>query len=80
MYAIRSYYDFFVNTGIRDNSYYWNELRKFINVYTDLIKNGADIRYLDIGGGFPVKNSLAFEFDYEYMVDEIVAQISYNFV
>lgn len=66
---------FFVNTGIRDNSYYWNELRKFINVYTDLIKNGADIRYLDIGGGFPVKNSLAFEYDYEYMVDEIVAQI-----
>lgn len=66
---------FFVNTGIRDNAYYWNELRKFVNVYTDLIKNGADVRYLDIGGGFPVKNSLAFEFDYEYMVEEIVLQI-----
>ena len=45
---------FFVNTGIRDNAYYWNELRKFVNVYTDLIKSGADIRYLDIGGGFPI--------------------------
>ncbi len=66
---------FFVNTGIRDNAYYWNELRKFLNVYTDLIKLGADISYLDIGGGFPVKNSLAFEFDYEYMIDEIVSQI-----
>src|SRR5690606_32416592 len=66
---------FFVNTGIRDNAYYWNELRKFVNVYTDLIKNGADVPYLDIGGGFPVKNSLAFEYDYEYMVEEIVLQI-----
>jgi arginine decarboxylase len=66
---------FFVNTGIRDNAYYWNELRKFIGVYTDLIKNGADIHYLDIGGGFPVKNSLAFDFDYQYMIDEIIAQI-----
>ena len=66
---------FFVNTGIRDNAYYWNELRKFINVYTSLIQTGADIRHLDIGGGFPIKNSLAFEFDYQYMISEIVAQI-----
>ncbi len=66
---------FFVNTGIRDNAYYWNELRKFITVYTDLIKADATIPYLNIGGGFPVKNSLAFDFDYEYMVREIIAQI-----
>lgn len=66
---------FFVNTGIRDNAYYWNELRKFINVYTDLVKAGADMKYLDIGGGFPVKNSLAFDFDYEYMANEIIYQI-----
>ena len=30
---------------------------------------------LNIGGGFPIKNSLAFDFDYEYMVDEIINQI-----
>ena len=66
---------FFVNTGIRDNAYYWNELRKFITVYTDLIKDGADVKHLDIGGGFPIKNSLAFEYDYQYMVSEITAQI-----
>lgn len=66
---------FFVNTGIRDNAYYWNELRKFLSIYTDLLKQGAEIRFLDIGGGFPVKNSLAFEYDYQYMIDEIVAQI-----
>lgn len=66
---------FFVNTGIRDNAYYWNELRKFLNVYVDLIKEDAQVNYLNVGGGFPVKNSLAFDFDYQYMIDEIVGQI-----
>lgn len=31
---------------------------------------------LNIGGGFPIKNSLHFEYDYQYMVDEIINQIS----
>ena len=31
---------------------------------------------LNIGGGFPIKNSLAFDFDYEYMVEEIINQIN----
>ena len=66
---------FFVNTGIRDNAYYWNELRKFLTVYQDLINIGAPVKYLNVGGGFPVKNSLGFEFDYEYMVQEIIHQI-----
>ena len=30
---------------------------------------------LNIGGGFPIKNSLAFDYDYEYMVSEIVKRI-----
>lgn len=30
---------------------------------------------MNIGGGFPIKNSLAFDFDYAYMVDEIIHQI-----
>jgi arginine decarboxylase len=66
---------FFVNTGIRDNAYYWNELRKFLTVYTDLGKAGVPVKYLNVGGGFPVKNSLVFDYDYEYMVSEIVSQI-----
>ena len=66
---------FFVNTGIRDNAYYWNELRKFLNVYTELMKEKAGVKYLNIGGGLPVKNSLAFDFDYQYMITEIVGQI-----
>ncbi|WP_412987649.1 arginine decarboxylase [Pontimicrobium sp. IMCC45349] len=66
---------FFINTGIRDNAYYWNELLKCLKVYTSLKKICPTLDSLNIGGGFPIKNSLAFDFDYEYMVDEIVNQI-----
>jgi len=66
---------FFINTGIRDNAYYWNELSKCLKVYTNLKKICPSLDSLNIGGGFPIKNSLAFDFDYAYMVDEIVNQI-----
>jgi len=67
---------FFINTGIRDNAYYWNELVKCLKVYTRLKKICPSLDSLNIGGGFPIKTSLAFEFDYQYMVDEILNQIS----
>ncbi len=66
---------FFINTGIKDNAYYWNELSKCVNVYCDLKKMCPELDSLNIGGGFPIKNSLGFEYDYEYMTEEIVAQI-----
>ncbi|MDX8552816.1 arginine decarboxylase [Tenacibaculum sp. 1B UA] len=67
---------FFINTGIRDNAYYWNELVKCLRVYTKLKKVCPSLDGLNIGGGFPIKNSLAFDYDYEYMVDEIINQIN----
>ena len=66
---------FFINTGIRDTAYYWNELLKCLKVYTSLKKLCPSLDSLNIGGGFPIKNSLLFDFDYEYLVDEIVNQI-----
>lgn len=66
---------FFINTGIKDNAYYWNELLKCLRVYINLKKVCPTLNSLNIGGGFPIKNSLAFEYDYEYMVDEIINQI-----
>mgnify|MGYP006075280941 CR=1 FL=1 len=66
---------FFINTGIRDNAYYWNELRKCLNVYVQLKKICPTLDSLNIGGGFPIKNSLGFEFDYQYMASEIINQI-----
>jgi arginine decarboxylase len=66
---------FFVNTGIRDTAYYWSELTKCLRVYCQLKKVCPDLDSLNIGGGFPIKNSLAFEYDYQYMADQIVLQI-----
>ncbi len=66
---------FFINTGIRDNAYYWNELQKCLRVYTRLKKVCPSLDSLNIGGGFPIKNSLAFEYDYTYMIDEVINQI-----
>ncbi|RTE55358.1 arginine decarboxylase [Arenibacter aquaticus] len=67
---------FFINTGIRDNAYYWNELVKCLKVYVRLKKICPSLDSLNIGGGFPIKNSLAFEYNYQYMIDEIINQIN----
>ncbi|MBQ9146637.1 MAG: arginine decarboxylase [Rikenellaceae bacterium] len=69
---------FFINTGIKDTAYYWNELRKCISVYCELKKVCPDLDSLNIGGGFPIKNSLNFEYEYEYLAEEIVAQIKHS--
>ncbi|WBL25251.1 arginine decarboxylase [Zunongwangia sp. HGR-M22] len=66
---------FFINTGIRDTAYYWNELNKCLKVYINLKRVCPTLDSLNIGGGFPIKNSLHFEYDYQYMVEEIINQI-----
>lgn len=66
---------FFINTGIADNAYYWSELAKCVSVYCELKAICPELDSLNIGGGFPIKNSLEFEYDYEYIAEEIVAQI-----
>ena len=66
---------FFINTGIKDKAYYWNELTKSVQVYCDLKKICPELTALNIGGGLPIKNSLDFVYDYEYMAEEIIAQI-----
>ncbi len=66
---------FFINTGIKDTAYYWNELNRCVNLYCELKKICPELDSLNIGGGFPFQTSLGMEFDYEYMAEEIVAQI-----
>ena len=66
---------FFITTGIRDTAYYWNELLKCLKVYINLKKLCPTLDSLNIGGGFPIKNSLAFDFDYQYLIEEILNQI-----
>ena len=66
---------FFVDTGIKDSLYYWGELRKAIKLYCELKKMCPELTAINIGGGLPIRNSLGFEFDYKYMVKEIVKNI-----
>jgi len=66
---------FFINTGIKDKTYYWNELLKALKIYCQLKKICPELTILNIGGGFPIRNSLGFEYDYGYMAQEIVNQI-----
>jgi len=44
-------------------------------VYCDLKNFCPELDSLNLGGGFPVRNSLSFDYDYEYMTEEIIAQI-----
>ncbi len=66
---------FFVDKGIRDNMHYWGELKRTLKLYCELRKVCPTLKAINIGGGLPIKNSLGFEYDYEYMISEIVGQI-----
>lgn len=68
---------FFINTGIRDTAYYWSELSRFMYQYCELKKICPELDTIDIGGGFPIKTSMTFEYDYEYMVDQIIENIKW---
>jgi arginine decarboxylase len=66
---------FFIDTGIKDVNYYWTEFHKALKIYVELKKICPDLNSINLGGGMPIKQSLAFDFDYEYMINEIVTQI-----
>ncbi|MBK9285132.1 MAG: arginine decarboxylase [Sphingobacteriaceae bacterium] len=66
---------FFINTGIKDTIYYWTELNKCLNLYKELRAVCPELDSLNIGGGMPIRTSLSFDYDYEYMIEEIVEQI-----
>ncbi|MEY3350560.1 MAG: hypothetical protein RIQ50_671 [Bacteroidota bacterium] len=65
----------FLNKGIKDDIYYWSELNKVINLYCQLKKICPELDSINIGGGFPIKHSLGFEYDYSFMINEIVSVI-----
>lgn len=66
---------FFVYTGIQDTTYFWNEMHKHVKTYVQLKQICPSLEYLNIGGGLPIQNSLEFEYDYGYMIDEIIGLI-----
>ena len=68
---------FFINTGMKDTAYYWSELSRFVYKYCELKKICPELDTIDIGGGFPIKTSMAFEYDYEYMADQVIENIQW---
>ncbi len=66
---------FFVDSGIKDSMYYWGEFQKAIKLFVELKKECPSLRALNLGGGFPIRNNLGFEYDYEYIINEIVSNI-----
>ncbi len=68
---------FFINTGIKDTAYYWSELSRFMYKYCELKKICPDLEAIDIGGGFPIKASLQFSYDYQQIVDSIIENVQW---
>lgn len=66
---------FFVDSGIKDSLYYWGEFQKAVRLYVELKKQCPTLDSINLGGGFPIRNHLGFEYDYEYMIKEIVNNI-----
>ncbi len=66
---------FFIDSGIRDTVYYWGEFQKALKLFVDLKRVCPDIKAINLGGGFPIRNNLGFDYDYEYMINEIVGNI-----
>jgi arginine decarboxylase len=66
---------FFVDSGIKDTLYYWGEFQKAIKLYIELKKESKNLDSFNLGGGFPIRNHLGFEYSYEYMISEIVKNV-----
>ena len=66
---------FFVDSGIRDTPYYWGEFQRVLKLYVELKKESEKLEAFNLGGGFPIRNHLGFEYEYEYMINEIIGNI-----
>jgi arginine decarboxylase len=66
---------FFINTGIRDHVYYWNELAKCLKIFAELKNICPSLDTLNIGGGLPFKSSLDFNYDYQGFIRAILKEV-----
>lgn len=67
---------FFIDSGIKDNMYYWGEFQKAMKLFVELKEVCPEMKAIDLGGGFPIRNNLGFEYDYEYIINELVGNIA----
>lgn len=68
-------FHFFVDSGIKDTLYYWGEFQKALKLYIELKKQCPTLDSFNLGGGFPIRNQLGFEYNYEFMITEIINAI-----
>ena len=66
---------FFIDSGIKDTVYYWGEFQKALKLFVELKQAAPEIKALNLGGGFPIRNNLGFEYDYQYMINELIRNI-----
>ncbi len=66
---------FFVDSGIKDTLYYWGLYQKALNMYAELKKQCPTLHAINLGGGLPIRNNLGFDYDYKYIVNELVRNI-----
>jgi len=67
---------FFIDSGIKDTMYYWGEFQKTMKLFVQLKKACPTLKAINLGGGFPIRNNLGFEYDYEYIINEIIGNIA----
>ena len=68
-------FHFFIDAGIKDNLYYWGEFQKGLKLYAELSRACSSLNSINFGGGFPIRNNLGFEYDYEYIINQIVINL-----
>lgn len=58
--------------SITDIDNYIKGYSNIMQVYCDLKKQYSTLEYFDFGGGFPIKYSLTYSFDYDKLVDKMI--------
>jgi len=66
---------FFVDSGIKDTLYYWGEFRKALKIFAEMKKICPTLDSINLGGGLPIRNNLGSDYDYKYMINELVRNI-----
>ena len=69
---------FYVDSGIKDSLYFWSQFKKALNLYIELKKECKTLNSFNIGGGFPIRNKLGFNYDYNQITEKLVKIISEN--
>jgi arginine decarboxylase len=68
-------FHFFVYSGIEDSLYYWREFHQALQQYIALKKVCPTLNSFNLGGGLPIRNHLAFEYNYSHIIHKIISKI-----